>query len=312
MRSDRDQDLRELFHDPRIPDVDLTGKVMGKLYAEQKTKERFFVKYKVGLLVAAGMVLTVSSAFAAVNYHSLKNKQGNVVYEKKTLEESGYTRPSKDEQIRSLKSGGYADEVLQEGTAGLFYVVSDIPDMKIYTESKGISFTDVSKLRDKMKDQSVKILDSLEGKYKFESARVDFEPMTYVNPLSPEEEAAIAKKLKRQAEESKKEFAMMPVELSKDYWRILSIYNNQGKDIRVTMSKTSSKETVIVHKEWDLKEEKLMVKGVEMIFTDFGTGKNIQWVYDVPNTNQTIRYHIETSNPVTKEELVKIAESYLD
>lgn len=105
---------------------------------------------------------------------------------------------------------------------------------------------------------------------------------------------------------------MMPVALSKDYWRILSIYNNQGKDIRVTMSKTSSKETVIVHKEWDLKEEKLMVKGVEMIFTDFGTGKNIQWVYDVPNTNQTIRYHIETSNPVTKEELVKIAESYLD
>ncbi|MET3291565.1 UNVERIFIED_CONTAM: hypothetical protein ABID98_004135 [Brevibacillus sp. OAP136] len=310
MRSDKDQDLRKLFHDQLHPEIDLAGKVMGKLYAEQKTKERFFVKYKVGLLVAAGMVLTVSSAFAAVNY-TLTNKLGNVVYEHKTLEEVNYTPPSKEEQLRSLKSHGFANDLLKEGTAAIFYIVSDIPDMKTYTRSKGIHFTDISALRAKMKDQSVKIFDSLEGKYKFTSAGVDFEPITNVNPPSPEEQAAIVKKLKKQAEESKKEYAMIPVELSKDHWRMFINYTSHGKQITVQMSRTSEKETILVHKDWDLKQEKLVVKGVDMLFTDFGTGKNIQWVYDVPNTTQTILYHIEASNPISKEELVKLAESYL-
>ncbi|WP_301994392.1 DUF4367 domain-containing protein [Brevibacillus laterosporus] len=104
----------------------------------------------------------------------------------------------------------------------------------------------------------------------------------------------------------------MPVELSNDHWTILNTYTSQGKDIQVTMSRTSEKETILVHKEWDWKQEKLVVKGVELIFTDFGTGKNIQWIYNVPNTTQTIRYHIEATNPISKEELVKIAESYLE
>ncbi len=311
MRSGKDQDLRKLFHNSRFPEVDLTGKVMGKLYAEQKTKERFFVKYRVSLLVAAGMVLTVSSAFAAVNY-TLTNKQGEVVYEHKTLEEVNYTPPSKEEQLRSLKSHGFANDLLKEGTAAIFYIASDIPDMKTYTRSKRMTFTDISALRAKMKDQSVKILDSLEGTYKFSGAGVDFQPITNVNPPSPEEQAAIAKKLKKQAEESKKEYAMMPVELSKDHWRMFINYTSQGKQITVQMSRTSEKETILVHKEWDLKQEKLVVKGVDMLFTDFGTGKNIQWVYDVPNTTQTILYHIEASNPISKEELVKMAELYLE
>ncbi|WNC13884.1 hypothetical protein [Brevibacillus brevis] len=270
------------------------------------------MKYKVGILVAAGMVLTVSTAFAAVHYQTLKNNRGEVVYEKKTLEEANYTPPSKEEQLRSLKSEGYANELLKEGTAAIFYVASDIPDGKTYTKSKGISFTDVSALRKKMKDQSVKILDSLEGTYKFESASVTFAPITEVNPPSPEEKAAIGEKLRKQAEETKKEYAMMPVELSKDHWILNSTYIKQGKRIRVSMSRTSGKETFIVHKEWDFKEERLTVNGVEMIFTDFGTGKNIQWVYNVPNTNQTIRYHIEASNPISKEELMKMAEAYMN
>ncbi|MDN9012863.1 hypothetical protein [Brevibacillus laterosporus] len=184
MTSDKDQDLRKLFHNPRLPEVDLAGKVMGKLYAEQKQKERFFVKYKVSLLVGTAMLLTVSSAFAAVNYQTLTNKLGNVVYEQKTMEKGNYTPPSREEQVRSLKSVGFAKQLLKEGTAAIFYIVSDISDMKTYTRSKEMTFTDVSALRTKMKDQSVQIFDSLEGKYKFQRARVDFEPITSVNPLT--------------------------------------------------------------------------------------------------------------------------------
>lgn len=41
MRFDDDKDLRKLFYDQQLPDVDLTGKVMKKLYAEQKKKRDF-------------------------------------------------------------------------------------------------------------------------------------------------------------------------------------------------------------------------------------------------------------------------------
>lgn len=41
MNMDRERDLKKLFDDPRIPDVDLTGKVMNTLYAQPKEKERF-------------------------------------------------------------------------------------------------------------------------------------------------------------------------------------------------------------------------------------------------------------------------------
>ncbi|WP_019122167.1 DUF4367 domain-containing protein [Brevibacillus massiliensis] len=103
----------------------------------------------------------------------------------------------------------------------------------------------------------------------------------------------------------------MPVELSKDHWRINSTYSKNGKEIRVSMSRTSGKETLIASKNEDFKRERIDVKGVEMLYTDFVTGKNIQWIYDVPGSTQTILYHIEAGNPISKEELIELAESYL-
>jgi hypothetical protein len=217
-----------------------------------------------------------------------------------------------DEQLRALKARDFANKVLKAGTAGVFYVVSNIPDMKTYTLDKPLTFTDVSALRTKMKGQSVKIFDSLPGKHNFEHATVFFTPITDVNPPTPKEQTAIAEKLRKQAEESKQEYAMLPVEMSKDHWRILSTYKKGGSAIQVAMSRTSGKETFLVHKEWGSKREKFVVKGVEMIYTDFGTGHNIQWIYDVPNSTHTIRYHIETGKQINKKDLIKIAESYLD
>ena len=310
MKSDKDQDLKKLFHDPRVPDVDLTGTVMKKLYAEQKKKERFYVKYKVSLLAAAGMLLTVSTAFAAMNY-TLTNKEGQVVFEVKTPQEANYTPPTSDEIVREGKSFDYADQLLEQGTAAIFYIVSDLPDMKLYTREKSESITDVSALRAKMEGQSVMILDSLNGGYAFKGATVTFAPMTDVQPLTPEEEAALTEKLKKQAEESKQDYAMMPVELSKDHWRINSTYSKNGKDIRVSMFRSGGKETLITSEAHKFPREKLVVDGVDIWYTDFGSGKNVMWIYDVPGTEQTIRYHIEASNPITKEELVQMAERYL-
>lgn len=310
MTTDKDRNLKKLFHDPRIPEVDVTGTVMKQLYAEQNKKERFFVKSKVTVLAAVGMLLTVSTAFAAMNF-TLTDKEGRVVFEEKSLEQANYTPPTMEEIKREGKSRDYAEKLLAEGTAGIFYIVTDLPDMKLYTQEKSAHYTDSAALKAKMEGQSVAIMDSLDGGYAFKDAAVTFTPMPYVNPLSPEEEAALAAKLKKQAEESKQDYAMQPVELSKDHWRINSTYAKDGKEVRVSMLRTSGKETLISSTAGDVQREKLVVDGVDIWYTDFGTGKNVMWIYDVPDTEQTIRYHIETGNPVSKEELIQMAKPYL-
>lgn len=40
MNMDRDRDLKKLFDDPRIPDADLTGRVMKILHDRPTEKER--------------------------------------------------------------------------------------------------------------------------------------------------------------------------------------------------------------------------------------------------------------------------------
>lgn len=269
------------------------------------------MKYKVSLLLVVGMMFSASSVFALVNFSTLTNIQGGVAYEEKLWEDENSTQPSKEDQIRSLKSYDLANKLLQEGTAAIFYIAPHNPNHKTDTRNKPKTFTDVSALRTKMTGQSVQIVDSLKGGYTFDNASVSFSPITNVNPPTPEEAAAMAEKLRKQAEESNKEYAMMPVKLSDDHWTILSTYKQGKNRINVSISRSDGKETVIVHQDWNLKQEQIVVKGTTLLYTEFDGGKNIRWIYDVPNSTHTIQYAIETGEGISKEELIKIAETYL-
>lgn len=200
---DKNQDLRKLFCYLQIPGVDLTGKVMRKLHAEQTKKERFFVKYKVSLLVLAGMLLTASTGMAMVQYNTLKNKEGEVVYQVKPLKESPPAKQlSEEEKKRFRKIFEIEDTVLKNGEAALIYVVPNNPKHEAELRGKPAIFDNLSQFRNKITDKSVKIADSLNGNYKFKKARVLFRTVMDVSPPAPEEKAATAEKLRKQAEES--------------------------------------------------------------------------------------------------------------
>lgn len=319
MISDKDQDLRRLFHEDRLPDVDLSGKVMSRLYTEQKPKERFIVKRKVSALVLAGMLLAVSTAVAATNHYVLKNKQGEVVVEEKTLDKSSpdYHAPSLDEQIRSLKSAGLSDDLLKEGTAAVFYLTSNNPDHKLNVEYRPANFDDLTKLRERMADQPVKLFERIGGNYKFERATVFFFPTVFEKPMTPQEETKLADTLRKQAEESGKDYAMMPLEIAPDHWRINGTYKQGEQEIRVSMARIPGKQTILVPEDADVKRENLKVKGVDMLYAEFNgkdtgiSGRNIQWVEDVPGSEQAVHYHIETGLQISKEQLIKLAKAYL-
>lgn len=316
MNMDRDRDLKKLFDDPRIPDIDLTGKVMRVLHAEKKEKERFFVKYKVALTAFVGMMLMASTGYAAVQYHSLKNKDGEVVYETKSTKEFGKTE-SKDEIERFKAFFELKEKVLKNGEAGLFYMVANNPNHQTDLGTKVAIFQNLSHLREKITDKSIKVADKVNGKYTFQKAEVLFKNVQEVNPPSPEEKAAMAKKLRKQAEESNKGFAMIPVEMTDQISLLFATYQNGEDKIEVMINNLTGKSnpTSYIDEKVEFKQEKVHVKGVEMLLTEFGPSRasELKWVYESPDKKQRYSYTVQVNtDKVSKETLMEIAESYLE
>lgn len=316
MNMDRERDLKKLFDDPRIPDVDLTGKVMNTLYAQPKEKERFFVKYKVALTAFVGMMLMASTGYAAVQYHSLNNKDGEVVYETKSTKDYGKTE-SKDEIERYKAFYELKDKMLKNGEAGLFYMVANNPNHETILGTKVTIFQDLSQLRDKITDKSIKIADKVNGNYTFQKADVIFKNAQEVNPPSSEENKKMAEKLRKQAEESNKGYAMMPVEMTDQFFILNATYQNGEDKIGVNITNLTGKSdpTTYIDEKVEFKQEKIQVKGVEMLHTEFGPSQwhELKWVYESPDKKVKYVYSIDGDmNKVSKETLMKIAEGYLE
>lgn len=315
MNMDRDRDLKKLFDDPRIPDANLTGKVMRILHAEHKEKERFFVKYKVALTAIVGMMLMATTGYAAVQYNSLTNKDGEVVYETKSTKEYGKTE-SKDEIERFKAFFELKEKVLKNGEAGLFYMVANNPNHQTDLGTKMTIFNNLSQLRDKTTDKSIKIADNINGNYTFQKAEVLFKNAQEVNPPSPEAKKVMAEKLRKQAEESKKGYAMMPVEMT-DQFAFLSItYQNGEDEIGVLINNLSGNcnPESYIDENVEFKQDKIHVKGVEMLQTEYGQShyRELTWVYESPDKKEKYLYTIHGNmDKVSKETLMKIAESYL-
>ncbi|WP_339369621.1 DUF4367 domain-containing protein [Paenibacillus elgii] len=272
------------------------------------------MKYKVGVLVAMGMLLTVSSGFAAVKYGVLKNEQGQAVYEVKPLKLAPPQAKYSEEDTRRIgMSRDLAEELLPDGSAAIFYIVPNNSNKQTDTRFKPFVFNDVSALRAKMAGKPITILDHLEGNYKFENAKVFFNPINEVNPPAPDEKVATAEKLRKQAEESGKDYAMMPIELSDDLLHLRSVYKQGNDEVAVTVIKSKDTFTAYVDEKIDFEQEKITVKGVEMLYTEYkdkdgkGSSKNITWNIDGEYT-----YQIDESANMSKEELIKIAEAYLN
>jgi hypothetical protein len=311
---DKKQELKSIFHDPRVPEADLAGKVMEKLHAEQRPK-RFSLKYKAGLLIAAGMLLTVSTAFGAVKYFSLKNQQGEVVYEVKPLKEAPNGETTEEERQRMVRSRELGDELLKAGMAALFYIVPNNPNHELDTRFKPMNFNDLSALSNKMAKYPVKLPDSVLKTYHFKDASVYFEPVTDVNPPSPEEKAEIVKKLQQQAKLSGKDYGMMPVKLSDKLLSISVVYKN-GKDeimTRIADIGAGNQVTGYVDEKINFDQEKIVINGVETMYTTVnGDPSTIEWVVEVPGSGLRYAYMIHSKKgDLTKEQLIEIAESYL-
>ncbi|CAH8249077.1 hypothetical protein WJ0W_006264 [Paenibacillus melissococcoides] len=62
----------------------------------------------------------------------------------------------------------------------------------------------------------------------------------------------------------------------------------------------------------DFKQQKMNVKGVEMLYTDYSSFHELAWLDESPDKAQRYAYQIQAStDKVSKEDMIKIAETYL-
>lgn len=280
------------------------------------------MKYKAGILIGlAGMLLTASSAMAASEMYSLTDSKGRAVYEEKLLDETSRSGNTLEDQLRSLKSAKLAKQLLKKGEAALFYIAEGNPDRKTNIERSSLSFTASSKLREQLKGQHVKILDTVK-KYKFENASLTYDPLT----LSDEELVNLTDQLERQAGESGKGYAMHPLQLSGNHWNLFSTYKHGSSQLLVQAIKSDEKTVILRSPSQDdgVKKEKLKVNGAELLYTEYKSepgkeksreiskGKGITFVYSIPDSKFHIQYHIEDiGGNLSKQDLIDVAKAYL-
>lgn len=288
---------------------------------KMNTKRNMIYKSSLITLTAA-MLLIPATAFAGDTHSNqvfkLTNNKGEVVYEQKPYEASRKSDNSRDDSLRSSKSHSLANELLKKGEAALFYIAEDNPERKTNIERTSMNFKEATKLREQLKGQSVKIMDTIQQKYKFDSASVTYHPV-----LSDAERAKLTDQLEQQAAQSDKGYAMQKLKLTGKHWNLFSTYKNGSSELLIQAFKTNEKMTLYTpSSETGVKRELIKAGGTEMLYSSYSvsktqevkiTGQGITFVYSIPDSEFHIRYHIEDiGSKLSKQELIKLTESYVN
>ncbi|MGG4103963.1 DUF4367 domain-containing protein [Paenibacillus lautus] len=319
MSMDNDQDLKPLFQRVEPLGTALPERVMNQIREKHLKRERFFVKNKVSILLITGMLLTASTGFAAVKYHSLTNGQGEVVYEEKSKAESPSPKNySKEELNRIHLMNTIWDEQIKPGEAAIIYVVPDNPKHAIDIKSTPHAVKDFAKLQSMVNVPGLPLAKELSGSgtYTFNNASVHMERETDVNPLTEQEKVNIAKKLLEKAKASGKDYALMPVKFTDNFWISTVYYTSDKKEVSLTILNNGDHGSVTSY--WDdnsdMINRKIKINGQDVLQKTWNGGSSAQldWAYEEPTTGH--RYMLRLSSAkgeIAAEELIRIANTII-
>ncbi|MGZ0050912.1 hypothetical protein [Brevibacillus gelatini] len=305
-RKNADRNLKELFEDERIPEVDLVKSVMDRIYLDKNGKEGFFMKYKVSIAIGLGIVLMGTTGLAAMNAYQLYNKEGKVIYQEKDIAESQAPIKNPDEEIQAFMGKmAEIEDNLPAGTAAALYIKDHNPKKRVVTVSKPFVFQDHAALQQKLGDL-VKVQPELLGGYKFRTASVDY----LVNRDYKKDE------LYALANMTDEEYVLKPLSFTDTISSIEITYKN-GNDaliLKVTPFEDVADNTVYQADLDQTKKEKIIVKQTEALFSEHpnqdGTEKELRWVQKVNRT--PFLFIVQTSaKNLSKDSIIKVMESFL-
>lgn len=321
MSMDSDKDLKPLFQRVEPPGAALQKRVMHQIREEHLQKERLFVKNKVSILLIAGMLLTASTGFAAVKYHSLTNGKGEVVYEEKSNAESPPLKDYSTEELDRIHLMNTVwDEQIKPGEAAAIYIVPNNPNHVIDIKSTPHAVKDFDKLTSMVNVPGVPLAKELStsasNKYTFKNASVHMERETDAKPLTEQEKADIAKKLLAKAKSSGKDYALMPVQFTDNFWLSTVHYISGSKEIALTILNNGDHGSVTSYwdENMDMINRKIEINGQDVLQKTWNDGSvaQLDWAYEDPSTGHHYMYTLSsTEGEVAAEELIRIAETII-
>ncbi|MGG1657821.1 hypothetical protein [Brevibacillus sp. NRS-1366] len=263
------------------------------------------MKHKVGLLLAAVLLLSISTGFAAIQYFQLKDKDGNVVYQEKVAEEGkedGVTI-TKD-SISRIDKLNEIEEKMAEGTAASVFVMADNPDKEVDIINKPYSFDNLPALKQKVSTLS-QLPEKVYKDFSFDNANVQYSIKDVI--FAPD-------KMYKEAVKTKKDYVTIPLEMS-DRLEMISIQYKHNQDkfqLMVQNFEGVKDQTQYLSSQDNEKTEKWKVNGTEALYSEFTTEngaviQSIRWIK--ADTNLLYRINCN-SQYASKAELLKIAEQF--
>ncbi len=286
----RDQELKRLLQRKQPPEPELTAVVMQQISHQQIEKGRFYMKHKVKLLVMAGMLLAVSSAFGSTTFLYLKDRTGDVVHEEGTFKQHSMTEDELADIPRRSRMNQIWD-TMGDGEAAFIYVVPDNPHHLFELKLTPHTFTDEKELFAKLDRPQLELPGELAIGYTFKSGTIIFEPSRREGNLSEKERQEVVQELQEIARQSGQDYAVLPVAFNKEFWAFTMDYvkGEEEVSLRVTnLFQHGSKGYAEEH----IQMEKTMLEenGKEAIMTRDEGGQSVELTWIVENQEES-RHH---------------------
>jgi hypothetical protein len=305
-RKHAEWDIKEVFDEYRIPNVDITRNVMEKIYRDTKERGGFFVKYKVSIVICLGLLLIGTTGFAAMKAYQLKNEEGRVIYQEKDAAESGTPVKSPDEEMQAfLGQMTEIEEQLQPGTAVAAYIKENNPKKRVVTLSKPFIYRDLPSLQKKLGNRLI-VKAELPGGFVFDGASVAYEVK---RDYQKEELYALAEK-------SNTNYVVKSLSFT-DSLQYMDISYRKGNDlllVKVTPFDDVANNTLYQAGMDQRKTEKIKLKNTEALYFEEagndGVVRGIRWVQKVQGSQWLfmVETRAKTSN---KDGMTKVMESLL-
>lgn len=272
MKPNSNQDLRELFHKAEPPHADLSGPVMKQPQGELPKRQgldRPYLKYRVSVIIATCILLSISTGFAAVHLYSLTNSKGGTVYEEKIFEPSILEKKNPQEELRNREVAKLSYKPLKPGESAALYIAANNPHQTLnLVTGPGLGFKDARALTEELKNQEIKLTNSIRTSrqvYSFDRASLSYHTP---KPLTAEAETSLTEELKRQALESDVGYAMALLETVKDNWNMYISYKSADGQIVIQPRKSKEKLTIYFNENHVDPKEEMKISGVDALYKE--------------------------------------------
>jgi hypothetical protein len=137
-----------------------------------------------------------------------------------------------------------------------------------------------------------------------------------VNPLTEQEKADIAKKLLEKAKASGKDYALMPVKFTDQFWLSTVYYTSGNKKVSLTILNNGDHGSVTSYRDesMGMTSRKIEINGQDVLQKTWNGGNlaELDWVYEEPTTGHHYMLSLNsTKGDIAVEELIRIAKTII-